>query len=89
MTLMVTYLFCLFISVIPQGYILDGVDCLGLCINEDVVFVSQMVTLNLTDFAMDPYRIYQRMINALFFIKLLLSLAFILDDIYSNLIIVK
>ena len=64
------------------GYIVGGVDWLGLSA-QDVAGVVEMMTLNLTDFPMVPDRCHQGMLNALYFMKLLISPSFIADDIFA------
>ena len=64
------------------GYILGATDWLGLA-SQDVPAVIEMMTLNLTNFPMLPARCHQGMLNALYFMKLLTSPAFIADDIWK------
>jgi len=64
------------------GYIIGGVDWLGMC-EQDVPFVSEMITLNLTDFPMIPDRLHQGMLDALFLMKLMLSPLFMDNDVFS------
>ena len=64
------------------GYVLGSVNLLGLS-KQDAIFVTEIVATNGTYFAMVPDRCHQRMLDALFFMKLLLSPKFINDDIFK------
>lgn len=63
------------------GYIIGAVSWLGMT-KHDEEGIVEMISLNISNFQMIPDRLHQGMLNALCFMKLLLSPDFVKDDIF-------
>lgn len=65
------------------GYVMGGVNWLGLC-DEDIVADALMVGTDLSDFPMIPDRLHQGMLNALLLMRVMTSDAFVSSDVMTD-----